>query len=170
MTTSRNTGFAIFHIRFFICHLPDVPIRTTTSAEQTELRVITYLTHPPFEAQSSLRSRRKHKAWGGAQRNPRITNQLRTPSPRSGRQTLHCKAHNRDPLSPAPQALIPVYAWPLGLTPQALCSRLLRRLRRESGFGRSGLRFGTLQVDALTLFCDEVSAPQARWYRILVRL
>jgi len=29
-----------------------------------------------------------------------------------------CKAHNRDPLSPAPQALIPMDAWPLGLTPQ----------------------------------------------------
>jgi hypothetical protein len=39
-----------------------------------------YLTNPVTIP--SLRSRRKHKAWGGAQRNPRITNQLGTMSPR----------------------------------------------------------------------------------------
>ena len=42
----------------------------------------------------SVRSTRQHKAWGGAQRNPRNTEQLRTMSPRSGRQTSEFKTDN----------------------------------------------------------------------------
>src|SRR3569832_873318 len=69
----------------------------------------------------SLRSRRKHKAWGAS---PRLMDPKKWARARdSGRKTSH---FTLSPVSRAPD--LPFCVLILGLAPQALCLRLLRRL------------------------------------------
>src|SRR3569832_873319 len=70
----------------------------------------------------SLRSRRKHKAWGAS---PRIRTQKGKSGARETGDSVKCEVFR--PLS---RALAHFFgSINLGLAPQALCFRLLRRLR-----------------------------------------
>jgi len=71
----------------------------------------------------SLLSRRKHKAWGVS---PRYKSHLGPEPARAGESSERLR------LSPALAGCEDLVLWILGLTPQALCLRLLCRLRAAS--------------------------------------
>ena len=71
----------------------------------------------------SLRSRRKHRAWGVS---PRKNNQKGRRTRETGDRAAHC-THRCRPF----HGLVDRFHIFLGLTPQALCLRLLRRRNRN---------------------------------------
>jgi hypothetical protein len=77
---------------------------------------------------SSLRSRRQHKAWGVS---PRKTAQRRV-SPWNGRQHFQVGAVQQAVARFTRLGF--TFCFALGLTPQALCYRLLRRLEFKVRF------------------------------------
>src|SRR5207302_1809593 len=101
------------------------PVRLIAAGEDMKVRLAQSLSNVETtyrKRNTSLRSRRKHKAWGGAKRNPRHDNQ-RIHSPRSGRQSnrlgkRYCFALLLSPAFAGSQSFSRLF---LGLMLQALC-------------------------------------------------